>query len=576
MKKIYSLKMWLVAAMLTIAYSASAYDAVVDGIYYNLNADAATASVSNDGTNSETGTYSGEVTVPSEITVDEVKYAVTEIGDMAFANSSGLTSVVIPNSVTKFGIGAFYFCSALTNPTIPNSVAEIGMYAFFYCTGLTNIELPSSVTTIGQVAFAGCSNLATITIPNSVAEIGTAAFNGTPFYDSLEDGLVYLGTILYTYKGEMPENTQIEIKDGTTSIAGGAFQNCYESLISISLPSTLVKIGTSAFNGCSELKELEIPNSVVEIGDGAFGGTGLTSITIPKSVEKIGNNPFYSCKKLEKIIVESENTVYDSRNECNAIIETSTNALVSGCKNTVIPSGVTEICESAFTGCTGLTSINIPNTVTKIGRSAFSSCHGLSSITIPNSVTEIATSTFWNCKNLASVTISKSATSIGEYAFYNCQNLASITIPKSVKTIGASAFDCNSNLSVYVEWENPADESLTINNSAFSDEVMQTGTLYVPTNTKALYEQTEPWRNFVTILEYTVDGIEEIEADGGVAIGVEGGKIVVTGAGNAKVEVFGANGAALYSGSANSLPELAAGIYVVRVGSTVKKVAIAK
>ena len=142
---------------------------------------------------------------------------------------------------------------------------------------------------------------------------------------------------------------------------------------------------------------MEIPNSVVEIGDGAFGGTGLTSITIPKSVEKIGNNPFYSCKKLEKIIVESENTVYDSRNECNAIIETSTNALVSGCKNTVIPSGVTEICESAFTGCTGLTSINIPNTVTKIGRSAFSSCHGLSSITIPNSVTEIATSTFWNC-----------------------------------------------------------------------------------------------------------------------------------------------------------------------------------
>lgn len=111
MRKIYSMRLWLVAAMLTIAYSASAYDAVVDGIYYNLNADAATASVTHDGTNSETGTYSGEVTVPSEITVDEVKYAVTEIGDMAFANSLGLTNVAIPNSVTRIGIGGFYFCT---------------------------------------------------------------------------------------------------------------------------------------------------------------------------------------------------------------------------------------------------------------------------------------------------------------------------------------------------------------------------------------------------------------------------------------------------------------------------------
>ena len=108
MKKFYFLKVWLVAAMLTVAYSASAYDAAVDGIYYNLNADAVTASVTNDGSNSETGSYSGEVTIPAEITVENVKYAVTEIGDMAFANSSGLTSVVIPNSVTKIGLGAFY------------------------------------------------------------------------------------------------------------------------------------------------------------------------------------------------------------------------------------------------------------------------------------------------------------------------------------------------------------------------------------------------------------------------------------------------------------------------------------
>ena len=131
-------------------------------------------------------------------------------------------------------------------------------------------------------------------------------------------------------------------------------------------------------------------------------------------------------------------------------------------------------------------------------------------------------------------------------------------------------------MSVYVEWENPADESLTIGIASFSEEVMQNGALYVPTGTKALYEQTEPWKNFVNIVEYDPAGIEEIEADGGVTIGVEGGKIAVTGAGDAKVEVFGTNGAAVYIGSADNLPELAAGIYIVRVGSIRKKVAIAK
>ncbi|MGN1264377.1 MAG: T9SS type A sorting domain-containing protein [Muribaculaceae bacterium] len=129
---------------------------------------------------------------------------------------------------------------------------------------------------------------------------------------------------------------------------------------------------------------------------------------------------------------------------------------------------------------------------------------------------------------------------------------------------------------MYVEWDDPSDETLSFAQQPFSDEIMQYGTLYVPTGTKALYEQCDPWRNFFNIEEYTPSGIEEIEADGGVTIGVEGGKIVVNGAGDAKVEVFGTNGAAVYSGSADNLPELAAGIYIVRVGSTVKKVAVAQ
>ena len=241
-----------------------------------------------------------------------------------------------------------------------------------------------------------------------------------------------------------------------------------------------------------------------------------------------------------------------------------------------IKDGTNIIAGGAFDGCDGLTSVTIPNSVTKIGVEAFYNCRRLTSITIPNSVTEIEDYVFAECASLTSVTIGNSVTTIGDEAFYYCNEISKITIPKTVKTIGSNAFACNDESEVYVEWDDPSDRTLSFAQQPFSDKIMQYGTLYVPTGTKSLYEQTEPWKNFVNIVEYDPAGVEEIEAEGGVTIGVEGGKIVVNGAGDAKVKVFGTNGAAVYSGSADNLPELAAGIYIVRVGSTVKKVAVAQ
>lgn len=129
---------------------------------------------------------------------------------------------------------------------------------------------------------------------------------------------------------------------------------------------------------------------------------------------------------------------------------------------------------------------------------------------------------------------------------------------------------------MYVEWDDPADDSLSFANQPFSDKIMQSGTLYVPIDTKTLYEQVDPWRNFFYIKEYTPTGVDKIEANADVTINVKGGKIVVTGVEDAKVEVFGINGATVYSGVANNMSELAAGIYIVRVGTIVKKVVIAE
>ena len=180
--------------------------------------------------------------------------SVTSIGSYAFYGCSGLTSVTIPNSVTSIGDGAFYECSGLTSITIPNSVTSIGLGAFSGCSGLTSITIPNSVTEIGFLAFQNCSALSSITFPNSIFSIGSDAFSGTAWYDNQPDGIVYAGKVLYNYKGNMQEVTTIDIKDGTLSIANGAFScgkgpaNTY--LTSITIPNSVTSIESYAFFGC--------------------------------------------------------------------------------------------------------------------------------------------------------------------------------------------------------------------------------------------------------------------------------------------------------------------------------------
>jgi len=245
----------------------------------------------------------------------------------------------------------------------------------------------------------------------------------------------YMGNI------EIPVDIVYEGKVySVTSIDYHAFYNCW-LLASVTIGNSVVNIDRSAFEGCSGLTSIEIPNSVTYIGSMTFSGCcRLTSITIPNSVTYIGVKAFYGCSNLTSMIVESGNIKYDSRDNCNAIIETSINKLISGCKNSFIPNSVASIGNNAFDGCSGLTSINIPNSVTSIGMSAFQGCSGLTSVTIPNSVTRIRNRTFSGCSDLASVNLPNSVTSIEANAFYGCSDLFSVTIPNSVTSIDNGAF----------------------------------------------------------------------------------------------------------------------------------------
>ena len=263
-----------------------------------------------------------------------------------------------------------------------------------------DVVIPDGVTSIGDWAFSGCTGLTQVTIGSGVTTIGSA-FSGCT-------GL-----------------TQVTIPDSVTAIGNYAFRDC-TSLASVTIPDSVTSIGWWAFEGC----------------------VGLTQVTIGSGVTTICNSAFEDCTGLKMIAVAPGNPVYQSTGNC--LIEKESKKMILGCSISVIPAdgSVTSIGNSAFSGCTGLTSITIPDSVTSIGEDAFSGCVGLTQVTIGSGVTSIGKSAFSGCTDLTQVTIGSGVTSIGMLAFKGCTSLASVTIPDSVTSIGDSAFSGCKNVTI--------------------------------------------------------------------------------------------------------------------------------
>lgn len=361
----------------------------------------------------------GEFIIPEKIDT----YPVTEIGLNAFYGCRGLTNVIFPNTIRYIGKSAFSDCSNLTSVYLQEGLEYIDECAFLNCDKLHKVLIPESVTYIGSYAL-GCENHLLEDSPMNDCDLEIYCYPNS-------EGARY--AINYCFQYEIInwykyENLRYTLNNGEATIIGYDFDDNDNAII----------------NDGSVIIPDKIKNyPVTSIGENAFSGFEIESITISASVTSIDMSAFEFCSKLSNIYVSENNPVFDSRNNCNAIIETKSNKLLLGATNTIIPDSVKSIGSCAFCGNDNLTNITIPNSVTVIEESAFAYCTNLTSVSFSDSLVSIRDCAFDGCNISGMINLPDSIQEIGEFAFFmdeDKQISYSVVIPKNVKTIGVQAF----------------------------------------------------------------------------------------------------------------------------------------
>ena len=348
---------------------------------------------------------------------------------------------------------------------IPSEAKFITQEAFFGNKKLTSIDIPENITIILDQAFTDCSNLEEVTLPSTLTHIGLNAFSQCNL-------------------------KSIHIPDGIESLQGTFWENT--NLSTFTGGNNLVEISNGTFSGCA-FESFTLGDKVETIGDAFERCYNLKSIFIPKNVKNIGFQAFTECKSLESIQVDEENPVYDSRDNCNAIIETATGNMIAGCKTTTFPEGLKSINRNCFWDCKDLQELNFPNTLEEIGDYAFYLCLGLKKLVLPNSLK-----------------------SLGNAAFLWCDNLTSVELPANLQSISDQAFSCARIEEVVCLSTTPP----ILSQNAFWYYTHFPHTLIVPDGCKAAYEAADNWKDFAEIKEMSERYIlGDVNGNDGIDIG---------------------------------------------------------